>query len=150
MSREKSLTRPEAIRLLESEMGMVLRRVRRAIAERARMVHPELSAAAYSMLVALGDTGPHRSSELAETFAIDKAAVSRQVQLLEDLGFITRAKDPHDGRAWLLSITPTGVERLQEVDDARRSRFDDRFEDWSVDDLADLVRSLSRYNASFG
>ena len=62
---------------LEHEMGVLIRRLRRRIAERARLIHPDLSPVAYSMLMALHDSSPQRASELVELFSIDKGAVSR-------------------------------------------------------------------------
>ncbi len=73
----------ETMRALEHEMGVLVRRIRRMIAERARMVHPDLSPVAYSMLMALNDSGPRRASDLVDIFAIDKGAVSRHNSALE-------------------------------------------------------------------
>jgi len=138
--------RSEATRALEHEFGVVLRRVRRKQAARAKMVHPELPAASYSMLTALYESGPRRSSELADLFAIDKGAVSRQVARLERLGLVTRQTDPDDGRAQLLSLTDLGRERLAEVARRRREWYDDRLSDWSVAEIAHLAEELGRYN----
>ena len=95
----------ETMRALEHEMGVLVRRIRRVIAERARMVHPDLSPVAYSMLMALNDYGPRRASDLVELFKVDKGAVSRQVQSLLELGLIERTPDPEDRRAAILAIT---------------------------------------------
>jgi DNA-binding MarR family transcriptional regulator len=90
---------------LEHEMGVLVRRLRRRIAERARLVHPELAPVAYSMLMALHDSGPQRASALVDLFGIDKGAVSRQVQLLLEFGLLERSPDPADGRAQILTIS---------------------------------------------
>ena len=148
MGRSRTMTRAESMRMLEHEIGVVMRRIRRNIAERAKMVHPDLSAAGYSMLLALDEGGPRRSSELAELFTIDKGAVSRQVSQLHNLGFVTREQDPVDGRAQLLSITPEAQERLAEVIKQRRKRFDERLSMWDAAELSDFVRALARYNES--
>ena len=103
----------ETMRALEHEMGVLVRRIRRLIAERARMVHPDLSPVAYSMLMALNDSGPRRASDLVDIFSIDKGAVSRQVEALLDLGLIERSPDPEDRRAAILAITEEGSRRLQ-------------------------------------
>jgi DNA-binding MarR family transcriptional regulator len=144
----KTATRADATRALEHELGVVIRRIRRNIATRAQMVHPELAAASYSLLASLHDDGPRRSSELAETFAIDKGAVSRQVAKLEALGLIERTPDPVDGRAHLLSLTEHGRTRLAEVARQRRKWYDERLSDWSAGEIAELARQLARYNAT--
>ena len=136
------------MRALEHEMGVLVRRIRRMIAERARMVHPELSPVAYSMLMALNDSGPRRASDLVEMFAIDKGAVSRQVQSLLELGLIERAPDPEDRRAAILSITEEGSRRLASIAAARRSEVIDRLAEWSDEDLQAFVSAMARYNSA--
>lgn len=144
----KATSRTEATRALEHELGVVIRRVRRSIATQAQMVHPDLAAASFSLLRSLHDDGPRRSSELAEMFAIDKGAVSRQVSRLEALGLVERAPDPIDGRAHQLSLTAHGRDRLAEVTRRRREWYDERLSDWSSTEIAELARQLSRYNAT--
>ena len=138
----------ETLRALEHEMGVLVRRIRRVIAERARMLHPDLSPVAYSMLMALNDTGPRRASDLVEIFSIDKGAVSRQVQALLELGLIERTPDPEDRRAMILAITDEGSRRLANLSLARRHEVSARLEDWSDEELSSFVRSLARYNAA--
>ena len=138
----------ETLRSLEHEMGVLVRRLRRVIAERAKMVHPDLSPVAYSMLVALHDSGPRRASDLVGQFSIDKGAVSRQVQALLELGMIERTPDPEDRRAAILAITEEGERRLKKIMRTRREELRDRLAGWETDDLDDFVTALGRYNAS--
>ena len=125
----------ETLRALEHEMGVLVRRIRRVIAERARMLHPDLSPVAYSMLMALNDTGPRRASDLVDIFSIDKGAVSRQVQALIELGLIERSPDPEDRRAMILAITAEGSRRLASLAVARRHELSARLDGWTDDEL---------------
>ena len=136
----------ETMRALEHEMGVLVRRIRRLIAERARMVHPDLSPVAYSMLMALNDSGPRRASDLVDLFAIDKGAVSRQVAALLELGLIERSPDPEDRRAAILAITEEGSRRLSTIAEMRRRDVLERLSDWSDEDLQGFVDVLARYN----
>lgn len=138
----------QTLRVLEHEMSVLVRRIRRVIAERARMLHPELSPVAYSMLLALSDSGPRRASDLVEIFSIDKGAVSRQVQALLELDLIERTPDPEDRRAMILEISHEGRLRLASISADRRRQLSERLGDWSEDELALFVRSLGRYNAA--
>jgi DNA-binding MarR family transcriptional regulator len=138
----------ETLRALEHEMSILVRRIRRVIAERARMLHPELSPVAYSMLLALNDSGPRRASDLVDMFSIDKGAVSRQVQALLELDLIDRTPDPEDRRAMILAISEEGHRRLANISTVRRSELGEKLGDWSESDLSGFVRSLSRYNAA--
>lgn len=144
------MARAETVRLLEHEVGVLIRRVRRVIHERARAVHPDLQPASYLLLAHLAETGPLRSSAVAESLGVDKGAVSRQVQHLVELDLVARTPDPDDGRATLLSVTDGARRRLADVARQRRRLLDERLGEWSEDELTELVSSLARYNATLG
>lgn len=133
---------------LEREMGVVTRRIRRAIGQRARSVDPELSPGTYLVLTFLIAEGPCRSVAVVEAMGIDKGAVSRQVAHLMDLGLVERTPDPDDGRASLLQPTAEARRRLSRVRRERRSALDHSLAEWSDADLAGFVDQLARYNAS--
>ena len=110
------------------------------------MVHPDLSPVAYSMLMALNDSGPRRASDLVDIFSIDKGAVSRQVGALLDLGLIERSPDPEDRRAAILAITEEGSRRLGTIAEMRRREVLERLSGWSDEDLQAFVDVMARYN----
>lgn len=143
-------TRTDALTDLETEVGVLIRRVRRVIGERARAVHPDLLPSSYLMLSHIREHGPLRASAVAQVFDIDKGAISRQVQHLIDLGLVDRAADPEDGRATLLSASKDGVRRLERVAAARRQELAERLGDWSPKDMLEFARSLRRYNDALG
>lgn len=140
--------RPESLRLLEHEIGVMIRRIRRVIGVRARAVHADLQPASYLMLAHLAERGPLRSSAIAETFDVDKGAISRQVQHLVDLGLVARTPDPEDGRASLVSATEDAVRRLADVAAQRREWLEERLGSWTEDELTGFVADLGRYNAA--
>jgi DNA-binding MarR family transcriptional regulator len=142
--------RAESLGRLEQEFGVLLRRVKRVIGERARAVHPDLQPASYLMLTYLSTSGPQRASVLVERFGVDKGAISRQIQHLVELGLLDREPDPVDGRAALVSVTPDAVRRMEAVDQDRRIWLDEKLADWSEDELHDFVVALGRYNAALG
>ena len=133
---------------LEQEVGVMVRRIRRIIRERAHAVHPDLQSSSYLMLSWLDQHGPQRASSMAETFCIDKGAISRQIQHLVDLGLVERAPDPADGRATLVSVSAEATSRMAAVTEERRRWLDDQLRDWTEADLADMVGLLARYNAA--
>lgn len=139
--------RTEALRALEQEIGVLLRRIRRVIGERAVLVHPELGTTAYFVLGALCE-GPRRASELSEQFQLDKGAVSRLVHQMIELGLVERQPDPADGRASILRATPSAVERMGEVAELRRHQLSEKLAEWGPGELDQLVSSLARYNAA--
>jgi DNA-binding MarR family transcriptional regulator len=140
------MSRAESLRQLEHEVGVLIRRIRKVIGERARAVHEDLQPASYLMLGYLAEHGPLRASAMAEEFHIDKGAISRQVQHLVDLGLVARTPDPDDGRATLVAATDDAVRRMQDVAEHRRKWLDEQLGDWSEQQLRDFVTVLGRYN----
>ncbi len=138
--------RSDTLGVLEREVGVMVRRIRRVIADRARSVHPDLAPSAYLMLSYVAERGPLRASEIAEQFDIDKGAISRQITCLTELGLLDRIADPDDGRAMLVSVSDDGRSRLSDVAAHRRKWLDERLGDWSDEDLAGFVGGLGRYN----
>lgn len=134
------------LRAIESEVGSLIRRVKRVIGERAREVHPELHPMTYFILTHLATHGPQRGADLSDAFGMDKGGVSRQVQALVDLGLVERKPDPEDRRAILLDASEEGRARLDEMSRQRRDRFDERLADWSDEELATFARQLAAYN----
>jgi len=143
-----AVARPEALRAIEDEIGLLVRRLKRTIAERAHGIHPNLQGASYLVLGWLAQHGPVRASAIVEVFGIDKGVVSRQLQHLEELGLVERTPDPADGRATLVSASAEAVRRLAEVDEQRRVSLDERLGDWSAEELSEFARQLGRYNRS--
>jgi len=129
--------RTDALRHLEQEVGVLIRRVRRIIGVRARSVHPDLQPVSYLMLGYVNHEGPMRASALSTAFDMDKGSVSRQVQHLMDLGLVDRTPDPDDGRR-----------RIGDVVEHRRKLLAERLGDWSADDLETFGAMLHRYNAA--
>ncbi|WP_395696032.1 MarR family winged helix-turn-helix transcriptional regulator [Nocardioides sp.] len=145
---ETTLARADLLAGLEQEVGVMIRRIRRVIAERAHAVHPELQSSSYLMLSWLVRQGPQRASAMADAFSIDKGAISRQVQHLVDLGLVDRSPDPADGRATLVSVSADAAARMEAVAGERRRWLDDRLRDWTDADLEAIVALLGRYNAA--
>jgi len=143
-------SRADSLRHLEREVGVLIRRVKRVIGVRARLVHHDLQPASYLMLSWLVDEGPVRASSMVETFNIDKGAVSRQLQHLDDLGLVVRTPDPADGRATLVAASEDAVRRLADVTEHRRKWLDEQLGDWDADDLEQFGQLLERYNRSLG
>ncbi|WP_448641410.1 MarR family winged helix-turn-helix transcriptional regulator [Geodermatophilus sp. URMC 63] len=131
---------------LEREIGLLLRRSRAISARLARELHPDLDGAAYGLLALLQDAGPLRASDLVARLGLDKSTVSRQVASLVDLGMVTRAPDPADGRAQVLTTSAEGAARLARIREARRARWEADLSGWPADDVATLGELLARLN----
>lgn len=133
---------------LEAQMGIIGRRMRRAVAERAAAIHPSLGAVGYSVLDQLQRCGTSRQTDLVGVLGSEKGAISRAVQQLVDLGLAVRVADPEDRRAHLVALTDLGAARLGEVVAERRAAFAERLGEWSPAQLDEFVSALTRYNAA--
>ncbi|WP_369214741.1 MarR family winged helix-turn-helix transcriptional regulator [Streptomyces flavofungini] len=133
---------------LERELSLLMRRARASSGEMARQVHPDLEPAAYGLLVCLDDGGPQRATDLAAYIGVGKATMSRQLRALEELGLVSRAPDPADGRAWLIRLTPDGRTRFRTVRAARRAQYVRRLQGWDRAEVAELARLLGQLNSS--
>ena len=139
-------SRADSVSHLEREVGVLIRRIKRVIGERARSVHEDLQPASYLMLAWLVDEGPVRASSMAENFHIDKGAISRQLAHLDELGLVVRTPDPADGRASLVAASDDARRRLSDVAEHRRKWLEERLGDWSAEDLESFAATLERYN----
>lgn len=103
-----------------------------------------LDRAAYVVLTRIDEWGPLRLSQLAERLGADVSTASRHVHQLELDGYVDRAEDPSDRRAWLLSLTPSGVDAVARVRSARQAAVSRLLEDWPAEDRRELARLLGR------
>jgi DNA-binding MarR family transcriptional regulator len=134
--------------VLEGEVAVLIRRVKRVIGERARAMHPDLQPASYLMIGYVAEHGPVRASAVAEVYGIDKGAISRQVNHLVHLGLLRGEPDPADRRATLLSVTDEALSRLEDLKAHRRKLVDEQLGDWSAAELERFASDLARYNAA--
>ncbi|MBO3676402.1 MarR family winged helix-turn-helix transcriptional regulator [Streptomyces sp. NEAU-YJ-81] len=90
------------------------------------------------LMMTLWDAGPVRQSELARALDLDPSTVTLMLRRLEQGGYVTRARDPHDRRVMLVraseesyALRPKVAEvwgELEEhildgLDDAEREAF---------------------------
>lgn len=97
-----------------------------------------------ALLALLLRHGPVRATYAAEHLGLDLSTVSRHLKALEDRGLVTRAPDPDDGRASLLSLSPEGLDVLTTAREAGAARLAAVTRDWDHDDVVALARLLTR------
>jgi DNA-binding MarR family transcriptional regulator len=98
---------------LRACLGHLMRRLRQV------KVDDELTPSQTSVLVRIDREGPATPTELAAGEGIRPQSMSAIVAALQELGLVTRATDPKDGRRVVISLSPSGVEGLR---GARRER----------------------------
>lgn len=114
----------------------------------AAEVHPELGGLGMTMLHTIARRGPITSTELGQMLDIDKAVVSRQVTKLRQLELVHGSASEEDRRVTLLTSSPKAHESLDAVRAAMAHAYNERFVDWSEEDLDTLRVTLHRFNST--
>lgn len=109
-----------------SALGAELRTLVSALHRRYRSHRPpgELGEAALSVLLRLQKAGPQTLTALCEHAGVSLGSMSQTIRRLEQLDYVHRAKDPHDGRRVLLSATRAGAAVAADV----RARMEEWFD----------------------
>jgi DNA-binding MarR family transcriptional regulator len=138
--------RHEDLECIERNLGLLLRRSRRVIADAAREIDPELDVAAYGLLLRIQETESIKPSELAAYFGIGRPTVTRQLAELERLQLVTRQHDHTDARSFRVELTPEGGRRVSEVRKSRQQNFRNSLTKWSDKELHQLAQGMEKLN----
>jgi DNA-binding MarR family transcriptional regulator len=127
---------------LAAELLYTVARINRLATQRINIKLPFAQA---RLLSAIEDQGTARISDLAELDHCSQPTMTTQVRKLEDAGLVSRAADPSDARAVLITITPNGVAMLTQIRAARNAVIDpylDRLGESDRQTLVDAVRVM--------
>lgn len=140
-----SMTRSQKDRLTSDLRTACMRISRRVRFESGSPVAPHQ----FSALIRLED-GPRTPKELARIEKVSAPSMSRTVNGLVELGLVTRADDPTDGRQVILSLTPEGRATIKDTRRRRDQWFAARLETLTDDErtlLAEATALLERVAA---
>jgi DNA-binding MarR family transcriptional regulator len=135
-------SQPTTDTALAAELLYTVARINRLATQR---INVKLPFAQARLLSAIEDQGTARISDLAELDHCSQPTMTTQVRKLEDAGLVSRATDPSDARAVLITITPTGVAMLTQIRAARNAVIDpylDRLGESDRQTLVDAVRVM--------
>jgi DNA-binding MarR family transcriptional regulator len=88
------------------------------------------------------DGGPQQ--ELAEALCMDANNVVLLLNELEQLGYVSRRRDPSDRRRHLVVLTPVGHKALDDAEHSQESIEDDVLQALDADERATLWQLLGR------
>ncbi len=117
------LSRAELVSLSNDIRLACMRISRRVRFESDRELPPHQ----YSVLVRL-EEAPRTNSELADIERVSAPSMKRTTSALVELGLVSRADDPSDGRQVILSLTPEGLKVLRRIRRHRDEWMLSRFE----------------------
>ncbi len=135
---------PETRDRLTSTLAQLVRTGRHVSVRAATQLYGDLPSFGWAMLVPLQRDGDQRCSALAHQLGVDVSVASRQIAVLERLGFVRRRPDPQDGRASLISLTPAGADALASARDLRAEWSLTALAGWDEADARQLTDLLDR------
>jgi DNA-binding MarR family transcriptional regulator len=139
-----SLGRADLASRLELTFRLLGKRIYLPTLRHLRAVSPGLDRASVPLLSALEERGECRPSDIAAMVELDLSTVSRQLRQLEQLGLVSRRPDSDDRRAFRITLTPEGHDRLMSVRASRADMLDAVFSDWPDDERRSLQELLDR------
>ncbi|NRQ38170.1 MarR family transcriptional regulator [Nonomuraea sp. NN258] len=105
-----------------------------------RLDRPDVQIIAYLL-----DAGePRRVGMIAEALQVESPHVTRHVTRLEERGLVNRVRDPDDGRAWRIALTPEGAEAAVRCRQVTSDWFETALAEWSQEDREQLSRLMER------
>jgi DNA-binding MarR family transcriptional regulator len=102
----------------------------------------DLSLSAARILARLSDQGPQRISDLAAAEKSSQPTITNHVKRLESVGLVGRAADPTDARAWMIDLTPLGLQRLAELRSMMGTNVEPYLAQLGDEDRAALARGI--------
>lgn len=103
----------------------------------------------WRILLALHECGQCSQKHLAERCRLDPASLTRQLQAMQKLGWISRAVDAQDNRLTNATLTPAGQAVVNEALPKRAAFFDESLKGLSAADVETLNRVLSVLEENF-
>jgi DNA-binding MarR family transcriptional regulator len=126
----------------------------RAIAERnfvnlkRALERHNIGPVGWRILGALRENDGCNIAQLADLTATDRSNLGRAVVELERQGFVTRRPAPRDRRNILLSLTPAGQRKLDEILPVVLRIVDETLDGFSPDEVETLMSLLRRMAAN--
>lgn len=103
----------------------------------------------WRIILTLAENGTCSQKFLAEHCRLDPASLTRQLQSMEALGWLSRATDPEDNRLTNVTLTPAGMAVHDEALPRRQAFFDDTLEGMTSAEIATLESALGHLEAQF-
>jgi DNA-binding MarR family transcriptional regulator len=134
----------------EQALTELMRLFNRPIVQRRQIARAglEIEIGAAWTLGRLGQLGPSRPTDLAQSLGVDASSITHRVRALERAGLIERLADPDDGRAWVIGLSAAGAAALAALRAARAEFVGRLLAGWSDADRHDFGIALDRVRAS--
>jgi DNA-binding MarR family transcriptional regulator len=98
----------------------------------------------FLVMMALAKQPRVPQKHVAKALDQTQAAVSRQIDILVDLGLVSRDMNPDSRREYVLSLTKRGEKKYREGLARVDERFDKLFNVWNSGEKSNLLRCLDK------
>ncbi|WP_159609891.1 MarR family winged helix-turn-helix transcriptional regulator [Glutamicibacter sp. JC586] len=136
---------------IEAAFARLSPAVKGRMAQNARLFHPELRGAGFSVLRVVllhslrGPEGELTVSDIVCDTHMDKSVVSRQLKDLKAWGLIQAERSEQDARVFFVSPTEFALQRFKEIKSTTRADYLDAFASWDPSDVTELAALLTRF-----
>jgi DNA-binding MarR family transcriptional regulator len=121
-------------------------RLRHSVTRLARLLRQQdesgLSATLISTLASIRNVGPLTLGELAAHEQVTPPTMTKVVEKLETLGYVTRSTDPHDRRVSRVAVTAAGRRHLDTTRERRTAWLAGRLERLDPEQLTRLAAAI--------
>jgi len=141
----------EDIKIIKS-FGILYRTFLNYISKSLSISSRGLSFSDSIFLVNIGEKEGIGQDEIANSLAINKAAIARSVKIMEKKGYISTKKSEIDKRAKKLYLTETGIELCQYIHKLQREWLKQVLGDLTSDEIqyfADTIFNISQRAIKF-
>lgn len=128
--------------LLDAPGHLLRRNHQRSYEIFARHVGDDVTRQQIALLIALARHSGASQRDLVDATGIDKSTLKEMIGRMVGKGWIKRARDPKDSRAWTMDITPEGEALLAERIDAVEAAQREIISPLSDDDQRLLISTL--------
>ena len=123
--------------------------INRASARAHRLITEAMTAAGgrayhFAILAALDEFGPDSQVRIGQRCGIDQSDMHAMINELTEQGHVARAADPSDRRRNLITLTPAGRMRMDELDATVSRVQGDVLNDLSAAERDQLIALLTR------
>lgn len=103
----------------------------------------------WRILLTLHEYGQCSQKMLAERCRLDPASLTRLLQAMQQLGWVTRSPDPNDNRVTNASLTAAGQAVVNEALPRREAFFEESLQGLSAEEVHTLTRALDILERNF-
>lgn len=105
-----------------------------------------ISLTRYEILFALEENRQMTQTALQQSLAIDQAAITRHLKILEEQHLVTRKRNEKNNREVLVAISNEGMQLLNSCNMGKEQFMDDLYAGFAPEEIQQLTVMMNRLN----